>query len=230
MYRLKIFWRGHRNVFLFFSLFAVGAIAWYFTRPPIFTDPVEITAHQTKVAEIIAKGDFAECDNAKGVIDGIDYKKVCVNNIAETLAKKTMDSAYCEKLDGVLASVGDCKLMVATAVAKQNNYSLSPCDNLSAEEQAACRDNILFRKALSMKDIASCDLIQQQLLRSHCSDGVLAQRLIDGDKNVSCGLFSELGRDDCVRYLGRTKISSSELISYCGGFLNPRLGEACLNR
>lgn len=188
---------------------------------------------QEQASEIIKTKDFSRCQEIPNEM----YRKVCTNNIALNLAQETGDFSYCDKLDGELLSVSDCKKNVITKSSVEKN-KVEICNDLSDEnEKKVCFDNFYQIKSLSEKNIGLCDMITEIDKRNSCKNMyVYSLEFMGNTKNFECQKFATAeAKKDCEDYGKPTQLNPENtqtdlMLVECSKFGSDVFVSECLNK
>lgn len=170
------------------------ALALYFWGAQSDTQQGEDT-----LAQVIQGGDIARCDRLDRVVDGVNQRTVCRNNIALNLAKEKGDVRYCKDLDDVLV------------------------------KRDACEQDVLFEKAVQDKDMSVCGGLSDAIVRARCENNYAeAISLQSGDMNA-CKIISDEGRrQDCMNvYILRTTFTAGKESGNCSTFIGDAIQKDC---
>lgn len=201
---------------------------------------------ELNVAQIIRAGNLTSCDdvNYKSA-DGVDYAKVCQNNIALNKAQETLDISWCKKLDGKLIGVENCERQILfSKLNKEKNLAvcdIAPNETLKKE----CQNGYWFTKSISDSDIVLCKNVvetavakteqatannpeaSKQTNVSRCEENYYLEQLIKNPASADCFQFTtDFMKKDCETYKSTAKNPKTLFIN-CERLLNPRLQFAC---
>jgi hypothetical protein len=112
-------------------------------------------AFRDDVAAIIKSGDLAACDSANRILDGVNYRTVCRNNIFWNEAQSNLDFTACEGLDDRLMSVKDCETSVMVGLLRKEK-SLSVCNTVPDALKAACPSAYWSLAAVDQDNVTLC--------------------------------------------------------------------------
>lgn len=167
------------------------------------------------VADIIKSENLSQCDG----IEDAQYRKVCINNIAQNLAQKNLDVTYCDKLDNENFSVSDCKEAVIDELSIKNK-DISICDKLA--DLSGCRRQYWQIIALKYDNVSLCDQAQDDEQKNLCRNNYVLQKFFLNDpKKTDCSQFASTAvQDDCKEVednpqRGCQKLSSEIFSEYC---------------
>ncbi len=225
--------KNEKNLLIMFivaTVFVFAAVFVYFKfvgkspeKPPI--NPADLSAEQKKqnqatmekTASLVSAKDPAQCDLVDKMVNGINYKTVCRNNIYYNMSADNLDFSACEKL--VDMSVDDCqKRVMLLSLSKEQG--LSVCDKVPEKLKSSCPDAYWNFMAISQKDPALCAKTSTPETNLGCQNNVLVY-LASQKESINCSFFEEKQvKSDCENYL-KGKDS-------CALIKNSLLKRACL--
>lgn len=174
-------------------LFIIFFIYSFFLISPL---PQNETKIREKLGEILNQKDLERCKEIHNSL----YQKVCINNIALTLAQETQNISYCEMLDGELIPKEECERIVIF------NKSLSLEDiNVCKETQnpklqSACKETFWAVMAIKKRNSSYCENLPENK-KILCYDRYTFQEFISNPKNFECKKFQdEQTQQDCEVY------------------------------
>jgi hypothetical protein len=182
----------------------------YFDRMNLFSEPSGPSADETEqrrrqdqktmeeTADLVKAKDPAKCDDVDKIVNGINYKTVCLNNIYYNMSADNLDFSACEKL--VDMSVEDCQRRVMLlSISKEQN--LAVCDKVPDILKLSCPDAYWNYMATFRKDPSLCAKTASNEMNSNCQNGVLFS-MVSRDAHIECSSFSDpLAKSDCENYL-----------------------------
>lgn len=164
---------------------------------------------ESRSAQAIKNNDIDACNQLDQVVDGVNYKTVCRNNIALNTALANGDVSQCKLVDGLLVSVADCEFQTIRAKALKKE-SIAICDEatvLKSREQ--CRAEFVFALAMQRNDGSVCNDARDAQSKTDCLNAYAAERLFDSrERSADCSLF--VGDDvqrDCNLYQDKGFVS-----------------------
>ncbi|PLX20976.1 hypothetical protein C0584_04295 [Candidatus Parcubacteria bacterium] len=169
-------------------------------------------ALQDQVDKIIFDGELEACDK----VDDDYYKRVCVNNVAYEMAKKTGDVSYCKKLDDILVSVEDCEWNVVLNKSLLGN-DVTICEEAENQDlRAQCLENFYSNKALKEGEVENCEQINEIIRRNNCIDSfVFENEFLSDISNFECEKFSDKqARNDCALLNEEENIFTKEVCMF----------------
>lgn len=159
----------------------------------------------------IRAGDLKSCDSLDQIVDGVNYRTVCRNNIFSDLAEKNLDFKSCQELDNKLMMVEDCQRNVM-ALMIQKEKNLSVCDNADMPEKykQSCPDIYWGLTAIEQNNPALCSKITVESGDFSCEQFIFQKAVFSeqgGQTNViDCSLFKNSSvKNDCLNYKKRNK-------------------------
>ena len=190
---------------------------------------------ELQVASLIKTGDIAKCaDVDYESADGIEYSKVCQNNIALKKAQETLDIFWCKKLDGKLIGVENCERQILfSKLDKEKDISvcaIAPSSNLKTE----CENAYWIQKAVADTNISLCaNLLTSDVnnMKEHCETNYYLEQLIKNPASADCAKFtSDNMKKDCELFQSSAVAKANDpqtAFINCQRLLNPRLEFAC---
>ena len=197
-------------IIVFAVIAAVAAIfifyEFIFNKPvnpyPIANIPIDQKkqdeAIMQKTASLVAAKDPTQCDSVDKIVNGINYKIVCSNNIYYEMAADNLEYSACEKL--IDMSVEDCQRRVMSLkLAKEK--SITVCDDVPQSLKLSCFDAHWSFSAVDQKDPAICSKTSAPELNAGCQSNVLFS-LVNQKEFVKCAFFTDSEvKSDCENYL-----------------------------
>lgn len=169
-----------------------------------------------KTASFISAEDAAQCDQVDRIVDGINYKTVCLDNIYLSLSEKNLDYDVCAKL--INGSVEDCQKRVMLLILSKEK-TLGVCDKVPEKLKQFCPDAYWNFMAASERDPSLCGKTSSSQANNDCQNNLLLV-LASQKESLKCSSFTDsvvLG--DCKNYLeGKEKcrlIDNRQLKKLC---------------
>lgn len=203
--------------------------AWFFIRyqDKLSISPADVSvekkkadeATMEKTASLVSAKDPAQCDLVDRIVNGVNYKTVCLNNIYYNMSADNLDYSACEKL--VDMSVDDCQRRVMLlSISKGQN--LDVCDKAPEKLKLSCPDEYWNFMATSKKDPSLCAKTSSNEINSNCQSGVLFS-MVSRDAHIVCSSFSDsAAKADCENYLKGNE--------NCALIKNGLLKETCIQK
>lgn len=152
-----------------------------------------------KTASLIRAKDPAQCDLVDKIVNGVNYKTVCRNNIYYNMAADNLDFSACEKL--VDMSIEDCQKRVML-LSLSTEQSLAVCDRVPEKLKSSCPDAHWNFSAVTQKDPSLCARTSTPEANLSCQNNVLITLAIQKETNIACSYFSnKTVKEDCENYL-----------------------------
>jgi len=208
--------------------------AFFITRTSIFpqgqSEGEWRAAQEGNVAAIVQGGNFEAC----GRIDytnenGVDYRSVCVNNVALKKAQETLDISWCEKLDDRSLSRAECRKSVIYKKLLEER-KIEVCELFTEEEERnICRDAYWQAEAAYAGDARLCEKVSGGAEeKTACRDEVALRRLAAGER-IQCSALSVGLVSDCETFTEARDTSDAEKrADLCRSVSHPRLQAKCL--
>jgi hypothetical protein len=169
-----------------------------------------------KTADLVNSKDPIQCDSVDKIINGVNYKTVCLNNIYYNMSSDNLDYGACEKL--VDMSIEDCqKRVMLMSFSKEKD--LAVCDKVPEKLKLSCPDAYWNFSAVDQKNPTFCARTSTPEIDLGCQNRVLFS-LVMKKESFGCSSFSDsVVKNDCENYLKGN--NSCELIK------NSFLKDAC---
>lgn len=156
-------------------------------------------ATMEKTADLVKAKDTAQCDSVDKIVNGVNYKTVCLNNIYYNMSADDLDYSACEKL--VDMSIDDCQRRVMLlSLSKQQ--SLTVCDKVPEKLKSSCPDAYWNFSAVNQKDPSLCVKTSAPETNLGCQNNVLFSLVSQKETAIACSSFSgKTVKEDCENYL-----------------------------
>jgi hypothetical protein len=155
-------------------------------------------ATMEKTASLVLAKDPAQCNLVDRIIDGVNYKTVCLNNIYLSLSEEKLDYGACDKLVGM--SIDDCQRRVVL-LSFSKEKSSAACDKAPEKFKSSCSDMYINFSAVNEKDPALCVKSSTPKISTSCQNNVLAS-LASQKETLECfGFVDSQVKSDCGNYL-----------------------------
>lgn len=211
-----------RNTKVLYTLVALVAIGGFVILWGIF-GAGDIFAPERSVeqvvrdrsAQVIKDMDINACDQFDQIVDGVNYRTVCRNNIYWNRAIAEGDFATCDQLDGVLMTAIDCQNQVLQKKIASGGQ-LAICDTMPVALREQCV--FLYWGERAQQDVSACKNIADQRAVATCEGASLYGAASRGDEPVCSRYTSDLVSADCDAYVKKQ----------CNRISDPILQTACL--
>lgn len=209
---------------------AVFFIVWAITSSSGQSEAEWRAQEETNVAAIIQGGNFEACGRVAYTNEnGIDYRGVCVNNVALKKAQETLDISWCDKLDDRSVSRDECrKSVIYQKLARERK--IETCELFKGdEERVICRDIYWQEEAAHANDPRLCEKVSGGTEeKAACRDEVSLRRLAAGE-HIQCSSFSSGLVSDCEAFsAARDTSDMQKRADLCRTISNPRLQAQCI--
>lgn len=179
-----------------FSLIAAVLIYSFFASPslPVISPmptPPGLTNQEVmdKTASLIKAGDINACDSVDKMVNGVNYRTVCRDNILEEQAKKNLDFSACDKTSNSSAVKDACKRNIIGLILKKEG-KISACGSVPEEFIQTCKNIYWSNLALEQKNPKPCDNLLPAAAVYSCQSNLMDYLFKRGDK-VDCSIFTD---------------------------------------
>lgn len=179
------------------TMVIIAVLAFSFFYPPTVKPPAaqptpRIVTDQEVMdmtSALIKAGDLNGCDSVDRMVGGVNYRRVCRNNILTQQANKNMDLGACEKLSDTEAAVEMCKMNVVGLVLKKEG-GISACNTMPENLRESCKNIYWNNLAFEQKNPESCKNLTSAIAINSCQNSLM-EFLSKTGSQIDCSFYSD---------------------------------------